>query len=58
MTHVLGSLNLDGILASGHYGESHGDKENLDREGAVLIACRSTKRGNELKEVVLLKIIQ
>jgi hypothetical protein len=58
MTHVLGSINLDGTLASRHYGESHGDKENLDREGAVLMACRSTKRGNELRKVVPPKIIQ
>ena len=30
-------------------------RENLDWEGVILMACRSTKRGNELREVVLLK---
>jgi hypothetical protein len=31
------------------------DRENLDWEGSVLTLCRSTKRGDELREVVLLK---
>jgi hypothetical protein len=31
------------------------DRENLDWESAVLSACRPTKRGDELREVVLLK---
>jgi hypothetical protein len=31
------------------------DRENLDWEGTVLTVCRPTKRGDELREVVLLK---
>jgi len=31
------------------------DRENLDWEGSVLTLCRPTKRGDELREVVLLK---
>ena len=30
-------------------------RENLDEEGSVLMLCRFTKRGDELREVVLLK---
>ena len=31
------------------------DRENLEWEGSVLTLCRPTKRGDELREVVLLK---
>ena len=31
------------------------DKENLDWEGTILMVCRLTKRGDELREVVLPK---
>jgi len=31
------------------------DRENLDGEGTVLTVCRLTKRGDELRGVVLLK---
>ena len=43
------------LLAARHYGESHGGRENLDWEGAVLTACRPAKRGNELRRVEPLK---
>ena len=31
------------------------DRENLALEGVILMTCRQTKRGDELRKVVLLK---
>jgi len=46
------------LLASKHHGESHDDRENFDQESIVLAVCRLTKRRDELRSVVALKIIQ
>ena len=57
MTHVLGSVKSDGITGLRTKAKAI-DRENLDLEGVILMTCRQTKRGDELREVVLLKIIQ
>jgi hypothetical protein len=46
------------LLAPKHHGENHGDRENFDQESIVLAICRLTKRRDELRNVVVLKIIQ
>tara|TARA_B100000287_G_C20309343_1_gene653174 strand:+ start:349 stop:522 length:174 start_codon:yes stop_codon:yes gene_type:complete len=57
MTLVLGSVNP--VAIPGHWTQAKAsDRENLDGESSVLTLCRPTKRGDELKEVVLPKIIQ
>ena len=42
------------LLAPGQMAKAV-DRENLEWEGSVLTLCRPTKRGDELREVVLLK---
>ena len=55
MTRVLGSENPGGVTGSWTRAKAC-DRENLDWEGIVLTVCRLTKRGNELRKVVLLKL--
>ena len=55
VTHVLGSKTQVELLAPELKTFGWRDRENLDWEGVILVTCRSTKRGDELREVVLLK---
>ena len=45
------------LLAPGRMAKAI-DRENLALEGAILMVCRQTKRGDELRRVVPLNIIQ
>jgi len=49
---------LDGITGLQAARRKPDDRENLDQESIVLAICRLTKRGDELRSVVVLKIIQ
>jgi hypothetical protein len=49
---------LDGITGLQAARRKPDDRENLDQESIVLAICRLTKRGDELRSVVALKIIQ
>ena len=55
VTHVLGSKTQVELLAPELKTFGWRDRENLDWEGVILMTCRSTKRGDELREVVLPK---
>ena len=55
ITHVLGLRNSGGDTGSWTLTKVN-DRENLDWEGAILMVCRPTKRGDELREVELLKL--
>ncbi len=57
MTLVLGSLNPTEIPGRWTLAEAN-DRENLAWESTVLAVCRPTKRGDELRGVVPLNIIQ
>ena len=57
MTHVLGSVKSDGITGLRTKAKAI-DRENLDLEGVILMTCRQTKKGDELRRVVPLNIIQ
>jgi len=51
VTHVLGSKTQVELLAPELKTFGWRDRENLDWEGAILMVCRPTKRGDELRRV-------
>jgi len=50
-THVLGSKTQVKLLVPGSQTFGWGNRENLDWEGIILMVCRPTKRGDELRKV-------